>query len=113
VTSASLCPATHSSLTSTIPCRSSKYSLHDTTIMQSKLEQWKAPFVPLGRRLPHWDTKTPDYSHQVGWISDYTDNYKHTPSMTHYPAESNQSLFNYSCKLFNTAAAPQIPDTML
>jgi hypothetical protein len=116
LTSASPCLVTHSSSTWTIPCRSSSYSLHDTgwarwlpPTMQSKLEQWKAPFVPLGRRSPHWDTKTPDYSHPADWISDYTGNSKHIPNMTPHRVGSNQSLFSYSCKLFNTATARRMP----
>jgi hypothetical protein len=32
--------------------------------VQCALARWKQPFVPLGRRWPHWATATHDYNHQ-------------------------------------------------
>ncbi len=33
--------------------------------LQSALARWKMPFVPLGRRWPHWDAMTPAFNHRV------------------------------------------------
>ena len=64
--SAWISPATPSSATYTTPFLSCKYSLHGIAWehwlpppLQSALARWKAPFVPWGRRSPHWVTRTP------------------------------------------------------
>jgi hypothetical protein len=64
--SAWISPATPSSATYPTPFPSCKYSLHGIEWehwlpppLQSALARWKAPFVPWGRRSPHWVTRTP------------------------------------------------------
>jgi hypothetical protein len=61
--------------------RSSKYSLSDTEWehwlpppLQSKLAQWKAPFVPLGRLSPHWGSGIPGCNLPESLTSDFIDN---------------------------------------
>jgi hypothetical protein len=34
-------------------------------VLKSALAQWRAPFVPWGRRLPHWACLTPGSNHQT------------------------------------------------
>jgi hypothetical protein len=56
----------HTSAVTWTPSHSSAYSLGATglepllpTVLQSALAQWRAPFVPLARRWPHWDALIP------------------------------------------------------
>jgi hypothetical protein len=42
--------------------------------LRCALEQWKEPFVPLGRRLPHWAAGTHVCNPRANWIYAYPDN---------------------------------------
>jgi hypothetical protein len=64
--SAKTCTLTPSFPNSMIPSLSSRYSPTDIATvqwlppgLQSVLERWKVPFVPWGRRSPHWDAWIP------------------------------------------------------
>jgi hypothetical protein len=37
-------------------------------VIMSDLERWKMPYVPWGRRSPHWAALTPESSHPESWI---------------------------------------------
>jgi len=80
--------------------------------MQSALEWWKAPFVPWGRRSPHWAIKTLGYRHRGNLISDYIDNYKATTKQTHPHHELNPSHFSFYNTSSPNAIGHQIPSTM-
>jgi hypothetical protein len=93
-------PVTLSSTTSKTHCHYSKYSLHDTEweqllppTLRSALERWKAPFVPWGRRSPHWAIKTPGCRHRENLTSDSIGNSKATTKPTHPLHELNPSHF--------------------
>jgi hypothetical protein len=82
-----------------------KYSLHDTEwerwlpqTMQSGLERWKVPFVPWGRRSPHWDIPTHACTHRDALTSGFTDNFKPTQKQIRPHTESNQYRCNFFCK---------------
>jgi hypothetical protein len=102
---ATACIATLSSHPSMTHSPSFKYSLHDTEwerwlpqTMQSGLERWKVPFVPWGRRSPHWDTPTHACTHRDALTSGFTDNFKPTQKQIHPHTESNQYHCNFFCR---------------
>jgi hypothetical protein len=79
--SAAPCIRTHGSAPLTTPSPCCKSSLIATDwvswlppALQSRLERWKEPFEPWGRRSPHWDTTTHDSSRRVASTSVYTVN---------------------------------------
>jgi hypothetical protein len=50
--------------------------------LQSALEQWRAPFVPLGRRSPHWAARTHASQQTENLTSDLRDNSRPTNTST-------------------------------
>jgi hypothetical protein len=69
LSSATTSPAIPSYRTSQTPSHSYNYSPTDTEwerwlppALLSKVEQWRRPFVPWGRRFPSWDSKTHGYT---------------------------------------------------
>jgi len=94
--SARSCTVTPSYRTSTNPCPYSRSSLTDTEwepwlplALRSKLEQWNQPFVPLGRRWPHWAITTPGSNSPVNSTYGCIANYRHTLRKTHRQPGSN------------------------
>jgi hypothetical protein len=88
--------------TLTTPCRSCRSMLRDTAwetllppALQSKLGQWRQPFVPWDRLSPHWDIKIPALhpTAVVNSTSDCTDNYRPTKKQTHLHIGSNRSHY--------------------
>jgi hypothetical protein len=82
--------ATPSYKTSKSPYRCSRFSLTDIEwekwlplALRSKVEQWRQPFVPWGRRSPHWATEIPGCSPRENWIFDYSANCRPTQRTTH------------------------------
>lgn len=101
-------PVIPSFKTSPALCPSSKFSLANTEwehwlphTLQSNLEQWRRPFVPWVRRLPHWATKTLDCSPQVNLTSGCNANYNPTKKQTPHPLGSNPS----HCRSFITSSS--------
>jgi hypothetical protein len=114
--SARTCTVTPSYKTSVNHCPSSRYLLTDTEwepwlppALLSKLEQWNQPFVPLGRRWPHWAIKIPGSNSPVNSTYGCTANYKHIPRKTHCQPGSNPFHSRLSSTLYNTATPPAIP----
>jgi hypothetical protein len=58
--------------------------------LQSTLEQWRAPFVPWGRRLPHRAARTHASQQTENLTSDLRDNSRPTKSRIHPHHASNQ-----------------------
>jgi hypothetical protein len=86
------------------PCPSYNFSLQDIgweqylpPVLQSNLERWRAPFVPLGRRSPYWASATPDFSPLESSTYAYTDNSKLMLNKIRHPPASNP----YPCKSYN------------
>jgi hypothetical protein len=85
-------------LTLTTPSHCCASSLIDTDpvpwlppVIASDLEQWKMPYVPWGRRSPHWAALTPESNHPESWICDSVVFSRPTAkTMTHRPG-LNQS----------------------
>jgi hypothetical protein len=109
-TSVTTSPATPSCKTLQIPSPCSKYSLSDTAWvrwlpppLQSKLEQWKTPFVPLDRRSPHWGSGIPGCNPLGSLTSAFIDNSNATQKMTHPPTELNRCHSSYSMPLSHIA----------
>jgi hypothetical protein len=97
-------------------CPSSKFSLAATEwepylppILRSNLAQWRVPYVPWGRRSPHWASAIPDFSRPVSWISAYSDNYKHTLKKIPPPPESNPYPYKSYNTSFTAVTRPQTP----
>jgi len=73
-------------------------SLHKDTVpvqwlpasLQSALEQWRAPFVPWGRRSPHWAARTHTSQQMENSTSDARDNSRPTKSRIYPHHASNQ-----------------------
>jgi len=87
-------PKTLSSQTLVTQSHSYKYSLQDTEWAQwlppaltSKLEQWKMPFEPWGRRLPHWVSQIPACNLRENWTYASIANYKPTQNKTLHRTE--------------------------
>jgi hypothetical protein len=98
VPSARTCILTPSLPNLMIPSRSSKSLPTDIAKAQwlppglrSVLEQWKVPFVPWGRRSPHWDAWIPASKVPVNSTSTFSDSSPHTKSKTLPHPESNLS----------------------
>jgi hypothetical protein len=74
--------------------------------LRSKLAQWKQPFVPWGRRSPHWAIGTPGCKTLGRLTSGYTGSYRPITKLTLPHTESNQSLSKSSNKRFASATYP-------
>jgi hypothetical protein len=74
--------------------------------VQSQLKQWQKPFVPWGRRWPHWDAQTPGSLRKVPWTFGLPANWQPMPKTTHLPIESNQYRSPSYARRWNTGSWP-------
>jgi hypothetical protein len=58
-----------------------------------RLKRWERPFVPWGRRWPHWDSQTPGSPRKVPWTLGLPANWQPMPRTTHPRNESNPSRY--------------------
>jgi hypothetical protein len=56
----------------------------------SALERWRAPYVPLGRRWPHWAARTHAFNPLVNSTYAWPGNSHHIKRQTHHQPESNR-----------------------
>jgi hypothetical protein len=58
--------------------------------LMSALERWKAPYVLLGRRWPHWAARTHAFNPLVNLTYAWPDNSHPIKRQTHHQPESSQ-----------------------
>jgi hypothetical protein len=80
--------------------------------LQSDLERWKVPFVPWGRRSPHWAAPTHGCSLSVNWTSASANNFLPIANETHHHIALNQSRCPSSLMLHNNVYTPTFLNPM-
>jgi hypothetical protein len=95
--SATTCTAIHTCKTFKTPFRFCKYLLTATVWekllpvgLRYALGQWREPFVPWGRCLPHWAASTHTYKPRDGSTAAFLDSSVLTKNKIHHPQESSQ-----------------------
>jgi hypothetical protein len=76
------------------------------TEVESRLKQWQEPFVPWGRRWPHWDSLTPGSLRRVPRTYGLPDNWQPMAKKTHHLNETNQYRSPSYGRPWSTASWP-------
>jgi hypothetical protein len=74
--------------------------------IRSQLRQWHAPFVPWGRRWPHWDSPTHGLPRKTPWIYGLPGNWQPMEKRIHRPGATSPFPSRCSGTQWNTASWP-------
>jgi hypothetical protein len=77
--------------------------------VRCQLRQWEKPFVPWGRRWPHWDAPTPGSLRRVPWIYGLPGNWQPMPKRIPHHNEFDQFPYRYCDRRWNTGSWPTHP----